>query len=171
MLDNNVSTEFERLKDMLNILQKRVKYGVATKTAVSICETIFNDRVLATKLTNIKLIQMVKNDESTEITMTISLNAAIECPHETVILEAGKPATCTEDGIKDKYVCEGCGAAFFDAARTQVWYDVIATIPKGHLVIRHDATPCSEGKDGNTVYFECRREECGKLFADTACSS
>lgn len=53
MLDNNVSTEFERLKDMLNILQKRVKYGVATKTAVSICETIFNDRVLATKLTNI----------------------------------------------------------------------------------------------------------------------
>ena len=118
-----------------------------------------------------KLIQMVKNDESTEITMTISLNAAIECPHETVILEAGKPATCTEDGIKDKYVCEGCGAAFFDAARTQVWYDVIATIPKGHLVIRHDATPCSEGKDGNTVYFECRREECGKLFADAACSS
>lgn len=53
MLDNNVSTEFERLKDMLNILQKRVKYGVATKTAVSICETIFNDRVLATELTNI----------------------------------------------------------------------------------------------------------------------
>ena len=53
MLDNDMSTEIERLKDMLNILQKRVKYGVATKTAVSICETIFNDRVLATKLTNI----------------------------------------------------------------------------------------------------------------------
>ena len=118
-----------------------------------------------------KLIQMVKNDESTEITMTISLNAAIECPHETVILETGTPATCTEDGIKDKYVCKGCGKAFFDAARTQVWYDVIATIPKGHLVIRHDATPCSEGKDGNTVYFECRREECGKLFSDAACNS
>lgn len=30
-----------------------MKYGVATKTAVSICETIFNDRVLATKLTKI----------------------------------------------------------------------------------------------------------------------
>ncbi len=118
-----------------------------------------------------KLIQMVKNDESTEITMTISLNAAIECPHETVILEAGKPATCTEDGIKDKYVCKGCGKAFFDAARTQVWYDVIATIPKGHLVIRHDATPCSEGKDGNIVYFECRREECGKLFSDSYCNT
>ena len=53
MLDNDMSTEIERLKDMLNIMQKRVKYGVATKTAVSICETIFNDRVLATKLTNI----------------------------------------------------------------------------------------------------------------------
>ena len=53
MLDNDMSTEIERLKDMLNIMQKRVKYGVATKTAVSICETIFNDRVLTTKLTNI----------------------------------------------------------------------------------------------------------------------
>lgn len=53
MLDNDMSTEIERLKDMLNILQKRVKYGVATKTAVSICETIFNDRILATKLANI----------------------------------------------------------------------------------------------------------------------
>ena len=53
MLDSDMSTEIERLKDMLNIMQKRVKYGVATKTAVSICETIFNDRVLATKLTNI----------------------------------------------------------------------------------------------------------------------
>lgn len=53
MLDNDMSTEIERSKDMLNILQKKVKYGVATKTAVSICETIFNDRVLATKLTKI----------------------------------------------------------------------------------------------------------------------
>ena len=53
MLDNDMSTEIERSKEMLNILQKKVKYGVATKTAVSVCETIFNDRVLATKLTKI----------------------------------------------------------------------------------------------------------------------
>lgn len=58
--------------DYLDILQKRVKYGVATKTAVSICETIFNDRVLATKLTNIigddnisseKLLENIKHNK------------------------------------------------------------------------------------------------------------
>ena len=106
-----------------------------------------------------------------ELNLIIQTSKPIDCPHETVVLEAGRPATCTEDGIKDKYVCAGCGAAFFDAARTQVWYDAIATLPKGHLGVRHDATPCSEGKDGNIEYYKCQREECGKLFADAACSS
>lgn len=106
-----------------------------------------------------------------EFNLIIQTSRPIDCPHETVVLEAGRPATCTQDGIKDKYVCAGCGAAFFDAARTQVWYDVIATLPKGHLGVRHDATPCSEGKDGNIVYFECQREECGKLFSDSYCNT
>ncbi|MDD7157433.1 MAG: hypothetical protein PUH99_00355 [Firmicutes bacterium] len=106
-----------------------------------------------------------------ELNLIVQTSRPIDCPHETVVLEAGRPTTCTEDGIKDKYVCAGCGAAFFDAARTQVWYDAIATLPKGHLCVRHDATPCSDGRDGNIVYFECQREECGKLFADAACSS
>ncbi len=106
-----------------------------------------------------------------EFNLIIQTSKPIDCPHETVVLEAGRPATCTQDGIKDKYVCAGCGAAFFDAARTQVWYDVIATLPKGHLGVRHDATPCSEGKDGNIVYFECQREECGKLFSDSYCNT
>ena len=123
------------------------------------------------KISDCTLNSYTQSSDFTELTFVVYTRQVIECPHETVILEEGRPATCTEDGIKDKYVCEGCGAAFFDAARTQVWYDVIATIPKGHLVIRHDATPCSEGKDGNTVYFECRREECGKLFKDAACNS
>lgn len=37
--------------------------------------------------------------------------------------------------------------------------------------VRHDATPCSEGKDGNIVYFKCQREECGKLFSDSYCNT
>ena len=106
-----------------------------------------------------------------EITFVFQTNPAIECPHETVVSEAGRPASCTEDGIKDKYVCAGCGAAFFDAARTMEWNAAGAVIPKGHLGIRHDATPCSDGKDGNIEYYKCQREECGKLFADAACSS
>lgn len=106
-----------------------------------------------------------------EITFVFQTKPAIECPHETVILEAGKTVTCTEDGIKDKYVCVGCGAAFFDAVRTMEWNASGAVIPKGHLGIRHDATPCSDGKDGNIEYYECQRKECGKLFKDAACNT
>ena len=106
-----------------------------------------------------------------ELNLIVQTSKPIDCPHETVVLEAGKPETCTEDGIKDKYVCAGCGVAFFDAARTLVWYDAIATIPKGHLCVRHDATPCSEGRDGNIVYFECQREGCGKYFEDSYCNT
>jgi hypothetical protein len=106
-----------------------------------------------------------------EITFVFQTKPAIECPHETVILEAGKTVTCTEDGIKDKYVCVGCGAAFFDAVRTMEWNASGAVIPKGHLGICHDATPCSDGKDGNIEYYECQRKECGKLFKDAACNT
>lgn len=106
-----------------------------------------------------------------EITFVFQTKPAIECPHETVILEAGKTVTCTEDGIKDKYVCVGCGAAFFDAVRTMEWNASGAVIPKGHMGIRHDATPCSDGKDGNIEYYECQRKECGKLFKDAACNT
>lgn len=123
------------------------------------------------KISDCTLSSYTQSSDLTEVTFVVYTRQVIECPHETVILEAGRPATCTEDGIKDKYVCEGCGKAFFDAARTMAWYDVIATIPKGHSVIRHDATPCSDGRDGNIVYFECRREECKKLFSDAACSN
>ena len=34
----------------LLLLQKRIKYGVKTETAVSICEKVFNDRFLANML-------------------------------------------------------------------------------------------------------------------------
>lgn len=119
-----------------------------------------------------QLITMVKNAESTEIKMTITLNKAIECPHETTTLkEAGKPETCTEDGVKNKYVCESCGKEFFDAACTLPWNEANAAIPKAHLRLLHEAKPCSEGKDGNIEYYECQRKTCGKLFSDYACNT
>ena len=40
-------------RNTLMILQEKVKYGVPSITAVSICEKIFNDRLLALKLTEI----------------------------------------------------------------------------------------------------------------------
>ena len=118
-----------------------------------------------------RILKQTLSADLKEFNLAIQTPRAIDCPHETVRLEAGTPATCTEDGIKDKYVCEGCGAAFFDAARTQVWYDALATIPKGHLGKLYPAKSCSEGKDGNIAYYECGREDCGKLFSDAACSS
>ena len=45
-----VSAECVNL-DALQLLQQTLKYGVNTKTAVSICESIFNDRFLAKEIT------------------------------------------------------------------------------------------------------------------------
>lgn len=39
--------------DALKLLQQALRYGVNTKTEISICDKIFNDRVLAKKMTNI----------------------------------------------------------------------------------------------------------------------
>ena len=90
-----------------------------------------------------------------EITFVFQTKPTIECPHETVVLEAGRPATCTEDGIKDKYVCAGCGAAFFDAARTVPWNDAVAKLPKtGHRF----ASEYTAEKDVH--FFAC--EICGE---------
>ena len=111
------------------------------------------------------------NTDKTELTLTVQTPRAIECPHETAVLaEAGKLETCTEDGVKDKYACEGCGKEFFDAACTMPWNNAGAVIPKGHLCDYHEETPCSAGNDGNAAYYECRRKDCRKLFADYACT-
>lgn len=40
-------------RNMLTLLQKKVKYGVPNMTAISICEIIFNDRLLAIQIANI----------------------------------------------------------------------------------------------------------------------
>lgn len=90
-----------------------------------------------------------------EITFVFQTKPTIECPHETVLPEAGRPATCTGDGIKDKYVCAGCGAAFFDAARTVPWNDAVAKLPKtGHRF----ASEYTAEKDVH--FFAC--EICGE---------
>ena len=112
------------------------------------------------------------NDEGTEATIRIELPKALPCPHkESTLKEAGKPETCTENGVKDKYACKDCGKEFFDAACTMPWTIENAIIPAGHKCNRIEHTDVAPGKDGNIEYYECQREECGKLFADAACSS
>ena len=46
----------------LNILQNKIKYGVSSQTAISICEKMFNDRVLASKLTEILKSETIDTD-------------------------------------------------------------------------------------------------------------
>ena len=40
-------------RNVLTLLQKKVKYGVPNTTAISICESIFNDRLLAIEIAEI----------------------------------------------------------------------------------------------------------------------
>lgn len=46
----------------LNILQNKIKYGVSSQTAISICEKMFNDRVLASKLSEILMSETIDTD-------------------------------------------------------------------------------------------------------------
>ena len=112
-----------------------------------------------------------QNADLTELTLTIQTVKAIECQHTNVMLkEAGKLETCTEDGVKDKYACKDCGKEFFDSACTVEWKAEEAIISKAHKLKLHEETACSEGKDGNIEYYECEREDCGKIFSDSACT-
>lgn len=52
VIENNDEISSNVLLSML-LLQKRIKYGVKTETAVSICEKVFNDRYLADLLAEI----------------------------------------------------------------------------------------------------------------------
>ena len=87
-----------------------------------------------------------------------------------MLKEAGKLETCTEDGVKDKYACKDCGKEFFDSACTVEWKAEEAIIPKAHKLKLHEGIACSEGNDGNIEYYECEREDCRKIFSDSACT-
>ena len=49
--------------EKLMLLQKKIKYGVNSATAISICEKVFNDRVMAEDIADILNNKHVSNDE------------------------------------------------------------------------------------------------------------
>ena len=63
-----------------------------------------------------------------------------------------------------------CGKEFFDSTCTVEWKAEEAIIPKAHKLKFHEERACSEGKDGNIEYYECERDDCGKIFSDSACT-
>lgn len=103
-------------------------------------------------ITGGKLMTCEQSTDYKTLTFRIQTRKATVCPHEEVILtEAGKLATCTEDGVKDKYSCKGCGKAFFDAACTLEWKEADSVISAaGH----NFSTVYTVEKD--THYFKCK---------------
>ena len=104
------------------------------------------------KITGCKLKSYEQSADFTELTFTVQTLGATDCLHENVTMkEAGKLATCTEDGVQDKYACSGCGKEFFDAACTAEWNDSKAKIPaSGHSF----ASVYTAEKD--THYYKCK---------------
>ena len=47
----------------LNTIQKKIKYGVSTQTAISICEKVFNDRIIATKIAEVLKDEQIDADD------------------------------------------------------------------------------------------------------------
>ena len=107
-------------------------------------------------ITGCTLMSCEQSADFTELTFTVQTLRATDCLHENVTMkEAGKLATCTEDGVMDKYACSGCGKEFFDAACTKPWSESTAKLPhKGH-------NPGSEYKtEKDKHYRECKN--CGE---------
>ena len=112
------------------------------------------------------------NDDKTEIRFIVIVSTPLPCPHTNVELtDQGQPETCTVPGLKEQYDCKGCAKKFVDVECTTPWTIENAIIPAGHKCNHIEHTDVTPGKDGNIEYYECQREECGKLFADAACSS
>lgn len=90
------------------------------------------------------------------------------------LIKVEKAATCDENGIKLHYECKDCKKWFSDEkAKTEITETqkstyTIAAKHDGELVVEKPAT-CTE--NGNSKYYRCKNEGCGKLFTDEACTT
>ena len=57
-------------RNMLALLQKKVKYGVPNMTAISVCESIFNDRLLAIQIAKILCDENIGTDKILNVVKT-----------------------------------------------------------------------------------------------------
>lgn len=77
-----------------------------------------------------------------------------------------KPATCTEDGNKEYYICtrEGCGELFSDEQGQTPFTGDMVIKKQGHKLTPVPAKPATCTEDGHEAYYACAN--CQKLFAD-----
>lgn len=62
VLDEEDDEHFDP-RDILTVLQKKVKYGVPNMTAISVCESVFNDRLLAINIAKILSDDNIETDK------------------------------------------------------------------------------------------------------------
>ena len=93
-------------------------------------------------------------------------------PHNhTGTFQAGTPATCAQDGVKEYYACT-CGKAFEDEACTKLIEDldnwkVIPALP--HQCNFVPGTPATCTTDGVKDYYQC--SVCHQYFEDADCNT
>lgn len=63
LLADNTGLFADELEEQLSLMQKKVKYGVPSLTALSICEKVFYDRLLAVKITDVLEDSYISEDE------------------------------------------------------------------------------------------------------------
>ena len=66
VLDEEDDEHFDP-RDILTVLQKKVKYGVPNVTAISVCESIFNDRLLAINIAKILSDDNIETDKILDV--------------------------------------------------------------------------------------------------------
>ena len=89
-----------------------------------------------------------------------------EDEHEhNLSLVAAVDATCTEDGHKAYYECDGCDKIFADAeGEDEITLDSTVVEAPGHDVEQVAAVEATCTADGNIAYYECK--VCHELFED-----
>ncbi len=78
-------------------------------------------------------------------------------------------ATCTKNGTKACYICEGCGRIFRDEnAHEEISAEDIV-ITASHSLVYTEAVAATCTEDGNSAYYRCT--VCHMCFSDSTCEN
>lgn len=84
------------------------------------------------------------------------------CGNDTLKYIEAKAATCTEDGWKEYYECNGCDVLRLPGGEVVTWDQI--KVPAGHSIEAVAAVAPGCDTTGAEAYYKC--SSCGKLFSD-----